>query len=75
MRVTIPISETVSLGIRDLEALLRFKGLDTSKHFAMRDEGVNRIYVGDPLPEKHSGYMKTCVGLVPIKKPWLEAVA
>lgn len=75
IRITIPRSELVSATSRQLSDLLCFKGLDTSKEWGMFEEGLDNVYVGESLPEPHSGFMKTCVGMVPIKKPWLEAVA
>ena len=75
IRVTIPISKLATATSKQIHDFLRLEGLDTSQEYGAFKDGPNITYVGEALPAPHSGFMKTCVGMVPIRKPWLGAVA
>lgn len=75
IEIKILLSELLQMEAGEIYGFLKGKGLDLSKQLSSWDTDTHRVFEGTALPAQHSGYIKTCIGMVPIKKPWLEAVA
>ena len=76
IEIKIPLSTILAMGVDDTVNYLMDKGLDLAKDIRVYDlAGMFRVFEGEALPEQHSGFIKTCGGMVSIRKPWLEAVA
>lgn len=76
IEIKIPLSDIARMTPAEMADRLIESGLDIDKDIHFYDlAGMFRVFEGTALPAPHSGYMKTCVGMVPIRKPWLEAVA